>query len=120
MAVCTIIYKFIYVYERVRSLHIRERKKNTINKFRFSLQNCYLKLSVNEVSQSAMRGSHVLACIGVRLTSQLKWRKARRPARFIPYIDCAMLSQFFAYCRDIYNVLIYRKIIVINYLSVAN
>ena len=47
-----------------------------------------------------MRGSHVLACNGVRLTSQLKWRKASQPARFIPYIDCAMLSQFFAYCRD--------------------
>ena len=52
------------------------------------------------LSQSAMRGSHVLACNGVRLTSQLKWRKASLPARFIPYIDCAMLSQFFAYCRD--------------------
>ena len=33
--------------------------------------------------------SHVLACNGVRLTSQLKWRKASQPARFIPYIDCA-------------------------------
>ena len=52
------------------------------------------------LSQSAMRGSHVLACNGVRLTSQLKWRKVGQPARFIPYIDCAMLSQFFAYCRD--------------------
>ena len=52
------------------------------------------------LSQSAMRGSHVLACNGVRLTSQLKWRKASQPARFIPYIECAMLSQFFAYCRD--------------------
>ena len=52
------------------------------------------------LSQSAMRGSHVLACNGVRLTSQLKWRKASQSARFIPYIDCAMLSQFFAYCRD--------------------
>ena len=52
------------------------------------------------LSQSAMRGSHVLACNGVRLTSQLKWRKASQPARFIPYIEWAMLSQFFAYCRD--------------------
>ena len=52
------------------------------------------------LSQSAMRGSHVLACNGLRLTSQLKWRKASQPARFIPYIECAMLSQFFAYCRD--------------------
>ena len=52
------------------------------------------------LSQSAMRGSHVLACNGVRLTSQLKWRKASQPARFTSYIDCAMLSQFFAYCRD--------------------
>ena len=52
------------------------------------------------LSQSAMRGSHVLACNGVRLTSQLKWRKASQPARFIPYNECAMLSQFFAYCRD--------------------
>ena len=52
------------------------------------------------LSQSAMRGSHVLACNGVRLTSQLKWRKDSQPGRFIPYIDCAMLSQFFAYCRD--------------------
>ena len=49
------------------------------------------------LSQSAMRGSHVLACNGVRLTSQLKWRKASQPARFIPYIDCAMLSQFLSY-----------------------
>ena len=48
MAVYTITYKFTYVYETVRSLHIRERKKNTINKFRFPLQNSYLKLSVNE------------------------------------------------------------------------
>ena len=47
MAVYTITYKFTYVYESVRSLHIRE-KKNTINKFRFPLQNCYLKLSVND------------------------------------------------------------------------
>ena len=52
------------------------------------------------LSQSAMRGSHVMACNGVRLTSQLKWRKAGQPARVIPYIDSAMLSQFFAYCRD--------------------
>ena len=52
------------------------------------------------LSQSAMHGSHVLACNGVRLTSQLKWRKVSQPDRFIPYIDCAMLSQFFAYCRD--------------------
>ena len=41
------------------------------------------------LSQSAMRGSHVLACNGVRLTSQLKCPKATQPARFIPYIDCA-------------------------------
>ena len=47
MAVYTITYKFTYAYETVRSLHIRE-KKNTINKFQFPLQNCYLKLSVNE------------------------------------------------------------------------
>ena len=47
MAVYTITYKFTYVYETVRSLHIRKRK-NTINKFRFPLQNTYLKLSVNE------------------------------------------------------------------------
>ena len=46
------------------------------------------------LSQSAMRGSHVLACNGVRLTSQLKWRKAGQPARVMPYIDCAMLSHF--------------------------
>ena len=48
MAVYTITYKFTYAYETVRSLHIREKKKNTINKFQFPLQNCYLKLSVNE------------------------------------------------------------------------
>ena len=52
------------------------------------------------LSQSAMRGSHVLACNGVRLTSQLKWRKVGQPARVIPCIDCAMLSQYFAYCTD--------------------
>ena len=51
------------------------------------------------LSQSAMRGSHELACNGVRLTSQLKWRKASQPARFIPYNECAMLSQFFAATR---------------------
>ena len=50
------------------------------------------------LSQSAMRGSHVLACNGVRLTSQLKWRKVGQPPRVIPCIDCAMLSQYFAYC----------------------
>ena len=47
-----------------------------------------------------MRGSHVLACNGVRLTSQLKWRKVGQPARVIACIDCAMLSQYFAYCTD--------------------
>ena len=52
------------------------------------------------LSQSAMRGSHVLACNGVRLTSQLKWRKVGQPARVIPCINCAMLSQYFAYCTD--------------------
>ena len=52
------------------------------------------------LSQSAMLGSYVLACNGVRLTSQLKCHKAGQLARVIPYIDCAMLSQFFAYCRD--------------------
>ena len=52
------------------------------------------------LSQSAKRGSHMLVCNGVRLTSQLKGHKAGQPARVIPYIDCAMLSQFFAYCRD--------------------
>ena len=51
------------------------------------------------LSQSAMRGSHVLACNGLRLTSQLKWRNAGQPARVIPYIDCTMLSQFFAYIQ---------------------
>ena len=34
------------------------------------------------LSQSAMRGSHVLACNGVRLTSQLKWRKASNTVNF--------------------------------------
>ena len=52
------------------------------------------------LSQSAMRASHVLACNGVRLTSQLKWRKVGQPARVIPCIDCAMLSQYFAHCTD--------------------
>ena len=51
------------------------------------------------LSQSAMHGSHVLACNGLRLTSQLKWRNAGQPARVIPYIDCTMLSQFFAYIQ---------------------
>ena len=51
------------------------------------------------LSQSAMRGSHVLSCNGLRLTSQLKWRNAGQPARVIRYIDCTMLSQFFAYIQ---------------------
>ena len=45
-----------------------------------------------------MRGSHVLACNGVRLASQLKWREAGQPVRVIPYVDCAMLSLFYVYC----------------------
>ena len=44
------------------------------------------------LSQSVMRGSHMLVCNGVRLTSQLNWRKAGQPAGVIPFIDCAMLS----------------------------
>ena len=58
--------------------------------------NCANSLVINYTASLDVK----MYCNGVRQTSQLKWRKASQPARFTPYIDCAMLSQFFAYCRD--------------------
>ena len=52
------------------------------------------------LSQSAVCAATCWLCNGVRLVSQLQWRKAGQPTRVIPYINYAMLSQFFAYCRD--------------------
>ena len=47
------------------------------------------------LSQSAVRQS----ANGGRLISQFQWRNACQPARVIPHVDCAMLSQFYVYYR---------------------
>ena len=83
---------FVYSYQRVQKCQCDAGRHAPTNQPRLPF------LSSHVVAARA--GSHVLAYNGVRLTSQPKWRKAGLPARVIPYIDCAMLSQFFAYCRD--------------------
>ena len=47
------------------------------------------------LSQSAVRQS----ANGGRLISQFQCRNACQPARVIPHVDCAMLSQFYVYYR---------------------